>query len=96
MWFVQPVKGKKFGFSREAVHCPCLRLLIYRLVKEISHLSLFIYFLHIIFFSLTLPRWNSDFPQIVLPKNEEEVRIREKKRKVATGELPFLQYLVKS
>lgn len=31
---------RKFGFLEEASYCPCLRLLIYELVKEISHLSL--------------------------------------------------------
>lgn len=34
--------GKELGFWEEASYCPCLRLLIYELEKEISHLSLFI------------------------------------------------------
>lgn len=83
-WLALAVKGKKkFGFSKEASYCPCLRLLIYELVKEISHLSLFISFLHVIlFFSLsfshTLSQWNSAFPPNLplLPKNGEEERER--------------------
>lgn len=52
-WLAVAVKGeKKFGFSKEASCCPCLRLLIYGLVKEISHLSLFISSLPVVLFSL--------------------------------------------
>lgn len=40
----------KLGFSEQALRCPRLRLLIYELVEEISHLSLFISFLQAIFF----------------------------------------------
>lgn len=44
----------KFGFSEQALYCPCLCLLIYELVEEISHLSLFISFLQVIIFFLSL------------------------------------------
>lgn len=44
--------GKELGFSEEASHCPCLCPLIYEPEKEISHLSLFIFFLHNFFLFL--------------------------------------------
>lgn len=54
----------EFGFSEQAPRCPRLRLLIYELAEEISHLSLFISFPQlIIFFSLFLsPTAESNFP----------------------------------
>lgn len=65
------MRGKKeegkieFGFSEQAPRCPRLRLLIYELAEEISHLSLFISFLQLIifFFSLSLSTTaDSNFP----------------------------------
>lgn len=51
-WLALAVKKEKsLAFSEGTSPCPCLCLLIYEPEKEISHLSLFIFFLHIFFFS---------------------------------------------
>lgn len=55
--------GKELGLSEEASRCPCPRLLIYEPKTEISHLSLFIFFLHI-FFS---PSMKLNFPSESCP-----------------------------
>ena len=75
-------KEKKFGFSREASYCPRPHLLIYGLVKEISHLSFFICFL------LTIPLFSSlsffiefFFECYTFPKNRENKGGREKDSK---------------
>lgn len=60
--FALVVKGKKVS------HCLCQYRLIYGLVKEISHLSPLISFLHVIFLSIS--QWNSDIPQILLPEKQ--------------------------
>ncbi len=92
---VLAVRGKKkFGFLKEASYCPCPRLLIYELVEEISHLSLFISFLHVILFfspshSLSV---EFSFPQIFhrfqrLTREKENKGGMEERRKAARREL---------
>lgn len=62
--------GKELGFSEEAPHCPCLCPLIYEPEKEISHLSLFIFFLH--HFFLFLNEIKLSPPSLVLHPMTEE------------------------
>lgn len=63
----------KFGFSEQAQRCPRLRLLIYELVEEISHLSLFISFLQVIIFFLSLsPTAESNFPSSLRQRAKDQ------------------------
>lgn len=71
---------KKFGFLREGSYCLCLGLLIYALVKEISHLSLFISFLSL---SLALNEIQI-LPKSCFQRSKQEERIGNEKRKAAT------------
>lgn len=87
-------RKKKFGFWREASYCPCPRLLIYGLVKEISHLSLFISFLHVMLFFSFPHSLSMEFgfpPNLpLLLKTGEEERIRKERKRNQPGGSQFL------